>query len=90
MLDKMSETNTDSEIQAAFELFDVNGDKFIDYEDLRKVAEELGENMTEEELMEMINGACNNKKGGEDEGRVRKLPHRPGAEASEALNWSTA
>ena len=51
-------------------MFDLNGDKFIDYEDLKKVAEELGENMTEEELMEMLNGAS--KKGGEDEGRVNQ------------------
>ena len=68
MLTKISESNTDSQIQNAFELFDINGDKFIDIDDLRKVAEELGENMTEEELMEMLNGAS--KKGGDEEGKV--------------------
>ena len=70
MLAKMSESNSDAQIQAAFELFDTNGDKFICYDDLKKVAEELGENMTEEELLEMIAGAAGKKAGGEDEGRV--------------------
>ena len=70
MLQKISENNTETEIQNAFELFDINGDKFIDIEDLRKVAEELGETMTEEELMEMLNGAS--KKAGEDEGKVNQ------------------
>ena len=49
-------------------MFDINNDKFIDIEDLRQVAEELGETMTEEELIEMLNGAS--KKAGDDEGKV--------------------
>ena len=68
MLQKISENNTETQIQNAFELFDINNDKLIDIEDLRQVAEELGETMTEEELMEMLNGAS--KKAGEDEGKV--------------------
>ena len=68
MLYKMSESNSDSQIQAAFELFDLNGDKYIDMEDLKRVAAELGEKMSEEELQEMLSGAS--RKGGEDEGRI--------------------
>ena len=70
MLQKISENSTDSQIQNAFNLFDINGDNFIDIEDLRKVADELGEMMTEEELVEMLNGAS--KKGGDEEGKVNQ------------------
>lgn len=34
----------------AFRLFDTNGKGHIDLEDLKRVAKELGENMSEEEL----------------------------------------
>ena len=59
----MSEKDSRQEIEAAFALFDSNCDKKIDFEDLKKVAEELGEDMTDEELREMITGA---NKGGKD------------------------
>jgi centrin-1 len=45
-------------------LFDVDGDNEISFDDLKKVAEELGEDMTDEELREMLNGA--NKGDGKD------------------------
>ena len=54
---KMSERDSPSELDKAFALFDVNADGFIDLEDLEKVAAELGEEMSREELQEMIRGA---------------------------------
>ena len=60
----MSEKDSRQEIEAAFALFDNNCDKKIDFEDLKKVAEELGEDMTDEELREMINGANKGTKEG--------------------------
>ena len=60
----MSEKDSRQEIEAAFALFDSNCDKKIDFEDLKKVAEELGEDMTDEELREMINGANKGTKEG--------------------------
>ena len=53
----MSERDSPSELDKAFALFDVNADGFIDLEDLEKVAAELGEEMSREELQEMIRGA---------------------------------
>jgi centrin-1 len=53
MTTKMSERDADSELQKAFILFSQEKDH-ITLEDLAAVAHELGENMTEDELKEMI------------------------------------
>ena len=50
---KMSERDQDSELEKAFILFSQEKD-FISFEDLKEVADELGENMTDDELKEMI------------------------------------
>jgi Ca2+-binding EF-hand superfamily protein len=42
------------EIRKVFDMFDVDSKGFIDLEDLRKIAGELGETMATEELEEMI------------------------------------
>ena len=57
MMKKMSETDQKDALDEAFMLFDKNGDGAITFEDLKKVAEELNENMTDEELQEMLVGA---------------------------------
>ena len=44
-------------LQDAFDLFDVDGDGEISFSDLKKVAVDLNENMTDEELREMLRGA---------------------------------
>lgn len=44
-------------MENAFELFDSDKDGFISFADLKAVAQELGEDMTDEELKEMIAGA---------------------------------
>lgn len=50
---KMSERDADTELQKAFILFSQEKDH-ITFEDLQAVAHELGENMTDDELKEMI------------------------------------
>ena len=69
MIAKMSEKDSSPALEQAFSLFDLNGDELIDFHDLKKVAEELNENMTDEELKEMLAGAS---KGQDDESGVDK------------------
>ena len=57
MITKMSEKDSAEELDSAFQLFDLNGDKKITFDELKAVAEELGETMTDEEIREMIEGA---------------------------------
>ena len=61
MMKKMAETDQKDALDEAFILFDKDGDGEITFEDLKKVAEELSENMTEEELHEMLAGASTNR-----------------------------
>lgn len=57
MITKMSEKDSAQELENAFELFDADKDGQISFQDLKMVALELGEDMTDEELKEMIAGA---------------------------------
>jgi centrin-1 len=68
MITKMSQKDSAQELENAFKLFDIDADNEISFEDLKKVAVELGEDMTDEELKEMIAGA--NK--GDMEGSVNQ------------------
>ena len=69
MITKMSQKDSAQELENAFTLFDVDDDQEISFADLKKVAEELQEDMTDEELKEMIAGA--NK--GDREGTVNSV-----------------
>lgn len=60
---KMSEKDNPDEIQKAFDLFDVDTAGRITYENLREIALELGENISEDELREMIYEACKDRYG---------------------------
>ncbi|KAG8011447.1 Radial spoke head protein 3-like protein [Nibea albiflora] len=51
---KMAERDSDDEIMKSFQLFDDNCTGVIVFDDLRRAAEELGENLTDEEIQEMI------------------------------------
>ena len=53
MTTKMSEKDSEQELSKAFILFGQNKDH-ITFEDLKHIARELGENMTDDELKEMM------------------------------------
>ena len=64
MITKMSEKDSQQELDKAFELFDLNKDGAISFDELKEVAKELGEDMTDEELREMRAGANKGDKNG--------------------------
>ena len=54
---KMEETNRVAELQEAFRLFDKDGNGLISFEELGHVMKNLGENLTDSEIGEMMNEA---------------------------------
>jgi len=54
MTEKISSRDPDDEIKKAFQIFDGDGSGAISLKNMRRVAKELGENMTDDELQAMI------------------------------------
>ena len=54
MARKMKETDADEELIEVFKIFDMDGNGLISADELRLVMSNLGDNMTEEEVTEMI------------------------------------
>ena len=63
MTARMSDKDTREDIEKVFRLFDDDCTGTITIKNLRRVARELGETMTDEELAEMIDRADSNSDG---------------------------
>ena len=63
LLAKMSERESRDDAKRAFKQFDLDHQSNISFENLKQVSRELGENMTDEEIMEMIHAADLDKDG---------------------------
>jgi centrin-1 len=60
---KMSTRDSREEIQKVFKLFDDSGAGFITFRNLKRVCQELGENIGDDEIQEMIDEADRNGDG---------------------------
>jgi centrin-1 len=75
MTERMNSRDTREEIMKVFALFDEEGTGKITFRNLKRVAQELGEDLTDEELNEMIDEADRSGEGAinkEDFFRVMK------------------
>ncbi len=68
-----SEKDSKEEILKAFRLFDDDETGKITFKNLKRVAKELGENMTDEELQEMIDEADRDGDGEIDESEFLRI-----------------
>lgn len=57
MAEQMTDANKEETLQAAFNTFDKDGSGYISRSELREVMKSLGENLTDEDIDEMMNEA---------------------------------
>jgi len=60
---KQTDTDTKADIRKVFNLFDDDKSGKISHHNLKRVAKELGETMTDDELLEMIDRADTDRDG---------------------------
>jgi len=63
MSGKMSSRDSAEEIQKVFQLFDEDKSGFITFKSLKKICQELGENLTDTDIQEMIDEADRDNDG---------------------------
>lgn len=63
MARKMNNTDKDAEIKEAFNVFDKDGSGKISKDELRSIMKSLGEDLTDEEITQMISEADTNGDG---------------------------
>ncbi|KAH8693870.1 putative calmodulin [Talaromyces proteolyticus] len=63
MAHKVVETDDEAELREAFRVFDQDGSGSIDAEEIRRVMKSIGENLTDEEIDDMIRQADANGDG---------------------------
>ena len=78
MTQKMAERDPRDEMLKAFRLFDDDDTGKISFKNLKRVAQELGENMTDEELQEMIDEADRDGDGEVNEEEFFRIMKRRG------------
>ena len=76
MSHKLNERDSNEELLKAFRLFDDDDTGKITLKNLRRVAREIGESMTDEELMEMINEADRNGDGEIDQDEFLRIMNK--------------
>ena len=59
----LKQQNNPKELERLFAILDVDGNKVITYDNLRKIARDSGENFTEDELKDIIFEADTDKDG---------------------------
>ena len=57
ILNKMAERPSQKDLEKAFRLFDPAGKQRVDFEDLKRIAEQIGEDIEDEEIEDMIKEA---------------------------------
>ena len=66
MTSRMRERDPEEEMKKAFDLFDSEGTGKITFDNLKRIATELGENMTDDEIREMLTEADRDDDGMND------------------------
>merc|ERR1711939_128129 len=75
---KMSDKDQVEEMQKAFKLYDADGCGKIRFKDMKRVASELGEAMTDEEIQEIIDEADRDGDGALNEDEFLKVMSKQG------------